>query len=279
MKPALISKTVAVNGINLHYIAYSTQQPTLLMLHGLTANCYAFQGLIEAGLHQHWQVLSVDLRGRGKSSQPAFGYTIAQHAQDVMGLLKHLGITQIELCGHSFGGLLASYLAYHHPQVFTKVYILDAAPQMNPQAPQMLLPALARMDKVFNNFNEYLSEIQSLPYMEFWDEAMLPYYQADVLIDSQGKVECIPDIAQIMQISSFVAMEPWQRYFEAIKQPSTLIVGTHNYTLEQALLPTHLAQRIHSKMHNCLYAEVQGNHHTMLYKYGAQQIVGILQSI
>jgi pimeloyl-ACP methyl ester carboxylesterase len=276
MTKPLQSEIVKLPSIFLHYIAYTKQKPTLLLLHGLTANAFAFQGLIEAGLTKKYEVLSVDLRGRGQSQQPAYGYTIKEHAQDVIALLDHLQIKEIALCGHSFGGLLSSYLAYHFPERFTKIIILDAAPQMNPRVAEMLGPALARLDKHFKSFDQYLEEIKNAPYMNFWDDAMLPYYKADVITDKDGKVESICDLAQIIQISTYVGMEPWTIYFEGLTQSCTICAGTHDYTLNEALLPPHLAQRIVHKMKKVNYVEIAGNHHTMLYQDGAKQIVAAM---
>ncbi|HEX8185076.1 MAG TPA: alpha/beta hydrolase, partial [Blastocatellia bacterium] len=79
-----------VNDIQLHYIDYAGSEPVLVLLPGLTANAHAFDGLIQAGLNARFRVLAVDLRGRGLSDKPAVGYSMAQHAADVIALLDHL---------------------------------------------------------------------------------------------------------------------------------------------------------------------------------------------
>jgi pimeloyl-ACP methyl ester carboxylesterase len=267
------------NGIDLHFIQYPNNQEKILFLHGLTANAFAFNGLIEAGLCKDWHVISVDLRGRGKSTKPAFGYSIRDHALDVIGLLDHLKIDSIALCGHSFGGLLATYLAYHFPKRIKKVMILDAAPKMNPKAAQMLMPTLARIDKKYSNFETYLQTIKGSEFLTFWDDAMLAYYQADVSTNKAGEVECISNISDIMQISTHVAMEPWKIYFEGFAQRSLLIVGVDNYTMGEPLMPDFMAKETVKRMQDCRYVEVEGNHLTMLFGMGAQRIVATLREI
>jgi pimeloyl-ACP methyl ester carboxylesterase len=59
------------NGIHLHYLDYPGDGPTLILMHGLTANAHSFAGLIRAGLSPQLPVLAVDLRGRGLSDCPA----------------------------------------------------------------------------------------------------------------------------------------------------------------------------------------------------------------
>lgn len=272
-----VDEIVQVNGIKIHYINWkNSKKPYLLCLHGLTANAYAFQGLVEAGLGKSWNIISIDQRGRGKSSQPAFGYSIREHANDVIALLDHLGIASVSLCGHSFGGLLSTYLAYNFPARIEQVFIIDAAPRMNPRAAEMLMPALSRLDKRSKDFYAYLEMVKASPYMLFWDEAMLPYYQADIDTANDDSVESIIDIAHVMQISTAVGMEPWKVYFNGLIQKSVLFVGTENYTLDEPLLPLHLAQSAANAMHNNTYVEISGNHHTMLYGFGAEQIVGVM---
>lgn len=67
-----VSAFADVNEIRLHYITYRNDKPQLLLLHGLTANAHAFHGLVQAGLTDHFSVISIDQCGRGLSSKPAF---------------------------------------------------------------------------------------------------------------------------------------------------------------------------------------------------------------
>ncbi|WP_222841317.1 alpha/beta fold hydrolase [Hymenobacter sp. BT188] len=91
------------------------------------------------------QVISVDLRGL--SDKPASGYTMHEHAQDILGLLDALALSQAELVGHSFGALLSLYLAYQHPQRIAKLVLLDAAARLHPQTCEMLVPTMSRLGK------------------------------------------------------------------------------------------------------------------------------------
>ncbi len=260
-------------GISLHSIEYPNTNAPLLLMHGLSANALAFNGLIEAGLTNKWHVYSIDFRGRGQSGKRAFAFSVKHHAQDVITQMDDWGIEQIVACGHSFGGLIGSYLAYHYPKRISKLILLDVAPALNPKAAQMLMPALSRIDKKYTNFDAYIEALKKAEYMHFWDDAMLPYYKADVNTDPLGRVECISDIADIMQISSAVAMEPWSMYFKNLKQQAMLIVATKNYTMDEPLLPVHMAKATHATMLKCIYKEANGNHQTMLFGAGATELV------
>ena len=121
-----MSAFVETNGIKLHYLDYPGDGPAVVLAHGLTANCRSFD-VVAGHLAPRLRVIAPDLRGRGASDKPATGYTMADHAADVLGLLDALGLERVVMGGHSFGGLLSLYIAANHPERVERVLILDAA--------------------------------------------------------------------------------------------------------------------------------------------------------
>ena len=76
-------------------------------------------------LSKHFRITLFDLRGHGYSSMPASGYEAAKAAEDITGLLDHLGIASCVLVGHSYGGGVALEFAGRHPQRVEKLVVLD----------------------------------------------------------------------------------------------------------------------------------------------------------
>ena len=264
---------IYTNGICLHYLHYKGDGPTVILLHGLTANAHAFDGLIAAGLAPAYNVVSVDLRGRGKSDQPPKGYSLAEHAKDIIGLLEHLKVEKAIIGGHSFGALLTFYMARYYSERIEKMIIMDAAVRMHEKTKEMLGPALSRLGQVFPSFGDYLDKVKQAPYLDFWDEQMLPYYQADIQVNKDGTVSCIPRLEHMLEAVSGVLAEPTGEYIQHAIQPTILINGPGIYTLGAALLPKENALETVRMMKDCTYEEVPGNHQTMLYGKGAQAIV------
>ena len=93
----------------MRYLEWPGGDPPIVLLHGLSANANAFAA-VGAALSPRSAVIAPDLRGRGRTDKPATGYTMADHAADIVGLLDTLGIERAVLGGHSFGG----FLAIHH---------------------------------------------------------------------------------------------------------------------------------------------------------------------
>lgn len=264
---------IDTNGINLHYLDYGGDKPILLLLHGLTANAHAFSGLVGAGLAKHFRVISPDQRGRGLSTHPAFRYSMEDHAEDVLGLMDALGGGPFFLGGHSFGGLLSMYIASHYPERVSRLLLLDAAIEMNPNTAEMLGPTLSRLDLKYKNWDEYLQFVKDAPYNSTWDAAMEDYYRADVETFDDGSVEPRSDLANILQVAAAVGNTSWGLLTEKITQPTLLINGVEEYTMGEPLLPDYKAQETVELLHDARYLAVDGNHHTMLYGPGATQTV------
>src|SRR5215469_3227590 len=149
-----MDKFIAANGLRLHCIDHSGGEPSIILLPGLTANANNFDGLVAAGLSPRFRVLAVDLRGRGQSSKPDTGYSIPDHAADVIGLMNELGITKAVLGGHSFGGMLAMYIASRFPEPVQKLLVLDsAAGLIGPETRDMIKPSVGRLGNRFPSWH------------------------------------------------------------------------------------------------------------------------------
>lgn len=267
------SHFVPVNNINLHYTEHESEGPVLLLMHGLTANGRAFDGLTNDGLHESFRVICPDLRGNGLSDKPAFCYSVEDHVQDILGLIEHLGEKKVYLGGHSFGGYLAFYIASNYPDVVKKLVIMDAAKSMNPNAVAMLSKAISRLDATYHSFDDYIEHVKKAPYLNFWDHSMLSYYRADVEDLPNGHVKPRCNIMDITEKSMALANVDWAGAIETIKHQTILLNALDNYTLREPLLPDNIAQETVEMMKHGKYAGVDGNHQTMLYGNGAKRIV------
>ncbi len=262
-----------INVIRLHLVHHPGKGPTIILLHGLTANAHAFDGLIAAGLCPAFNVYSVDLRGRGESDQPEDDYSMAAHSKDITGILDALGIDKAIIGGHSFGALLSLFIAANYPERVEKLILMDAAARMHSNTKEMLTPALGRLGQVFSSFDNYIEKVKAAPYLQFWDQEMLSYYQADVKNLDGSSVTPVPQLAHMLLAVNGALAEPWTDYIHQIDKPAILINGPEIYTMNAALLPEENAMETVAIMKNCMYAKVPGNHQTMLYGEGALEIV------
>jgi pimeloyl-ACP methyl ester carboxylesterase len=113
-----------VNGVRLHYLAAGKGSPVVL-LHGYAETSHMWRPLITelAGTHT---VIAPDLRGAGKSSHPAEGYTKAELAQDIHALVHKLGFEHIGIVGHDIGLMVAYAYAAQYPNEVDRIALMDA---------------------------------------------------------------------------------------------------------------------------------------------------------
>jgi lipase len=114
----------AIVVLNLHRFGSPGGEP-VLAVHGVTGHGGRYRALAERGLPQRrW--LAVDLRGHGRSTWDA-PWTARRHVADLLETLDAEGVGRVDVVGHSFGGLLATYLAAAAPGRVRRVVLLDPA--------------------------------------------------------------------------------------------------------------------------------------------------------
>ncbi|MGH9748316.1 MAG: alpha/beta fold hydrolase [Candidatus Polarisedimenticolia bacterium] len=115
----------SIHGVTLNY-RQAGEGPDLVLVHGLGAN-HAFWRLdVLLPLARRFRVTVYDLRGHGYSGMPSSGYTSADLAGDLVGLLDHLGIERAPVAGHSFGGVVALHAALRNPERVAGLALIDA---------------------------------------------------------------------------------------------------------------------------------------------------------
>ena len=112
------------NGIIIHYTRTGGGKPTLVLLHGLTANGACWTGLAHL-LEKEYDIIMPDARGHGESSVPDYGYRYEDHANDIIGLINSLRLPPPVLLGHSMGGMTAAVVASRSPKLLRGLILAD----------------------------------------------------------------------------------------------------------------------------------------------------------
>jgi pimeloyl-ACP methyl ester carboxylesterase len=90
-----------------------------------------------------YRVIVPDLRGHGRSTTPAGGFTFKQCAIDVRDLLDHLGIERVKAIGMSMGAKTLLHLATAGPSRVEAMVLVSATPYF----PQALRTAAAQFTR------------------------------------------------------------------------------------------------------------------------------------
>ena len=74
-------------------------------------------------LSKRFRTIIFDCRGTGRSSKPKDGFTVAQFAQDCVGLLSHLGLSRCHAVGFALGGQIVQSMAIERPDLVATLTI------------------------------------------------------------------------------------------------------------------------------------------------------------
>jgi pimeloyl-ACP methyl ester carboxylesterase len=128
-----------VNGIDLFYEMHGTGEP-LLLLHGGFGIGADFKLLFDfAELSQHYCVIAPDLRGHGRSTNPAAAITIRQCALDVLALLDGLGVARFKTVAISLGAKTMLHVATLAPTRVEAMVLVAATPYFPEPARRIML--------------------------------------------------------------------------------------------------------------------------------------------
>jgi pimeloyl-ACP methyl ester carboxylesterase len=116
---------VLANGIQLHY-QQKGQGSDVVLIHGVTATLAMWYTKVLPELSKDYRVTTYDLRGHGLTDMPESGYDSFTMAQDLAGLLDHLGIQKAKFVGHSYGGAIAMHFALLYPERVEGIVLLDS---------------------------------------------------------------------------------------------------------------------------------------------------------
>lgn len=159
-------QTAEINGVEIYYEVYGEGNgDPVILLHGGLSNGDHFVNQIPVLAENH-EVVVMDSRGHGRSSFDDTPISYAVMAEDVLGLMDHLGIDKASIVGWSDGGIIGLEIALTQPDRLNKVVAYGANYD----------PTGVRLDVGTNEyFNAYVTRAseeyqQNSPAPERWDE-------------------------------------------------------------------------------------------------------------
>ena len=141
------------------------------------------------------------------------GYDKRTLASDVYALVRWLGFSKIGLTGHDWGGAVAFYFAYDHPEVVERLMILAMIPGLGRRDTKMDLQAARRSWHVF--FHAGMPDLaQTLVSANV--EAYLSYFYTSTTYNYSPNVFSKDDIAEYVRVYSLPgALRAGFQYYRA----------------------------------------------------------------
>lgn len=119
---------LSVNNVKLHYQIHGEGEP-LLFIHGLGSSIQDWENQITY-FSPSFKVITLDLRGHGKSDKPNMPYSVPLFARDVMQLIERLQLSKVHIVGHSLGGMIAFQLALDDSPHIQTLTVVNSAPEV-----------------------------------------------------------------------------------------------------------------------------------------------------
>ncbi len=112
---------VLINDVELYYEVHGEGEP-LLLVAGLASDSQSWQPIVD-DLSQNYYVITFDNRGAGRTKPQDIEMSISDIADDCIALIKHLGLSSVNLLGHSMGGFVALDCAIRYPEYISKLIL------------------------------------------------------------------------------------------------------------------------------------------------------------
>lgn len=173
--------SVTVDGFEMPYLA-GGEGPTLLLLHGFTANKDNFSRVAKH-LTQDFRVIIPDLPGFGEASAPEEAdYGLDAQVARVAGFMEAVGIEEAaHVGGNSMGGYIAASLALAHPDKVASLWLLAPAGLAGEQTSEMRreLAETGRNPLLVEQPENYDAVLE----MVFHKPPFLPWFVRDTLAE------------------------------------------------------------------------------------------------
>jgi pimeloyl-ACP methyl ester carboxylesterase len=118
-----------INGIKIYYELLGQGKPIVLIA-GFSCD-HTFWSNIVAELAQRHQVLLLDNRGIGRTDSPDSAYSVDLMADDVMALMKALGIKQPTIVGQSMGSAITQSIGRRYSKDIHKLVLMNTFDKIN----------------------------------------------------------------------------------------------------------------------------------------------------
>jgi 3-oxoadipate enol-lactonase len=105
-----VTKSIALH----HRVDGPEDAPVVVLIHAIGTSLQMWAPQVPV-FSRDFRVVSVDLRGHGRSPVPPGPYRMADLADDVVTLLDQLGIERASVCGLSLGGMVGLTMAAASP--------------------------------------------------------------------------------------------------------------------------------------------------------------------
>lgn len=228
---------------------------TLFCVHGLTRHSRDFDDLAR-NLSDSYRVICPDVAGRGDSEwlPSANYYQYPQYVADMLCLLQHLGVQQLDWVGTSMGGLIGLLLAAQENTPIKHLILNDIGPFVPKEALQRIASYLSVADTIFSDLasaEQHFRQIHA-PFGQLSDAQWqhLTRHSLRQLADGRYRLAYDPKISEVfLPVEEISDVDLWT-FWDHLQCPVKVICGAqsdllrpetlHEMQQRQTSLKTHI---------------------------------------
>lgn len=116
-----------IDGSLVSYYRFGEGKTNLVFLHGWRSNGLVWKDIVDKIDLKKYTIYLLDLPGFGDSPNPKKTFTILDYSNTVSKFIQKLGLKNVIIIGHSFGGRITIKLSALHPELVKKIILIDSA--------------------------------------------------------------------------------------------------------------------------------------------------------
>jgi proline iminopeptidase len=257
---------VNAHGVMIYYKSFGRGKP-LMLLHGGPGASHDYFLPYLTPLARHYRLIFIDERGSGRSQslENVSGYTVENMVEDVETVRQALGLGQISMLGHSYGGVLAQAYALKYQKNLSRLILASTFAstkainevflRMKEKMPANVRELIDKMEAegLYGHGKDYEKNRYTAEYMTAaWGNGYFPYLY-------QNRPDANYDPIDNGKMSWELYREMWGSHGEfvidgnlksveytnrlpAIKVPTLILVGDHDES------DPSLSQTMHEKI-------------------------------
>ena len=259
-----IMKKVKGDGVDINLAVWEGTGKPILFIHGITANCRCWD-VFASILSPTYQVMAMDLKGRGQSDKPPAGYSIDHHLKDINCLLDDLGLERAVIAGHSLGAFITLVFGAEYPERTDRIILVDGGGDLSEEQLNNVFegirPSLERLGQVFPSADAYVEAMKQAPYIQPWSPVIETYYRYEIM-DTEGGVRTNINPLHIQEEAENVRKLEAASFYPKLSCKTLILRATRGLlSQDDILLPEDVAERMLREIPHARCVDVEGTNH------------------
>jgi cis-3-alkyl-4-acyloxetan-2-one decarboxylase len=236
------SHTLQLEKFRYHYLDEGSGE-TLLMLHGNPTWSFYYRNLI-LGFKGSYRCVVPDHMGMGKSDKPQdYPYTLSQHIDNLEKLVDHLGLDDITLVVHDWGGAIGMGFAVRYPEKIRRLVIFNTAAFLSQEIPISLklcrIPGFGALAiRGFNAFARFALRWACIKQERMTEEVKAGYLEPyDNFANRIANLRFVQDIPLGPESPSYPVIQNIEKNLKLFQNhPVQIIWGAHDFVFNDHFL-------------------------------------------